>query len=415
MSQLNNDLESTMVTTVMNVSNSFISSLDHLPCDVVRSLWLIQSLNLSINQKFNDLNMLVGTCSGSKLQAPNVAVLSQISYLRESINRLKLEVSAECKHLLSKLNAHKNYLVNDTITMNEIVRLRKENLNKNDMESFKKFKINFLKKIGHNDVESELKMQKSGKIGRAQQEVINKNLIASDSASMGSLKKNQVKTFDKKNVYPIKLKLKSSALLSSQKKISSRPAIKLKIRTNNTPPPPPPPPPAQQPQQQQQQQQQQQKKQAPLAALPTGRSTIQQSIPDAQQPNLFEDTGPKYCYCRTGDSGKMIACDNPKCKIEWFHYKCLGFKTNEKVPDTWYCKPCTELMEKKKNKNKKKSTTSAASVTPDDNKNSTIKRGSSALNTDKSSNANKKQKMKTNDINIPKIGTRKSSRLNSLI
>ena len=29
-----------------------------------------------------------------------------------------------------------------------------------------------------------------------------------------------------------------------------------------------------------------------------------------------------YCYCRCPEKGKMIACDNTNCNIEWFHMNC---------------------------------------------------------------------------------------------
>lgn len=46
-----------------------------------------------------------------------------------------------------------------------------------------------------------------------------------------------------------------------------------------------------------------------------------------------------YCKCRSHIQGSdMIACDNSKCKIEWFHYECVGITT---PPDgEWYCDEC---------------------------------------------------------------------------
>ena len=31
-----------------------------------------------------------------------------------------------------------------------------------------------------------------------------------------------------------------------------------------------------------------------------------------------------WCLCGGLESGNMIACDNPGCPIEWFHFQCVG-------------------------------------------------------------------------------------------
>ena len=56
---------------------------------------------------------------------------------------------------------------------------------------------------------------------------------------------------------------------------------------------------------------------------------------------LDGSTEDKYCYCHRGEEGRMIACDNPYCKIEWFHYSCVGIKRKPK--GNWYCKDCQSL------------------------------------------------------------------------
>ena len=46
-----------------------------------------------------------------------------------------------------------------------------------------------------------------------------------------------------------------------------------------------------------------------------------------------------YCVCRGPEYGKMIACDNAKCGVQWFHYKCVGLKRAPR--GKWFCKTCT--------------------------------------------------------------------------
>ena len=49
-------------------------------------------------------------------------------------------------------------------------------------------------------------------------------------------------------------------------------------------------------------------------------------VPDNDD-NVFDnDEEPTYCYCNGPDKGKMIACDNPTCPMEWFHVRCLGIR-----------------------------------------------------------------------------------------
>lgn len=58
-----------------------------------------------------------------------------------------------------------------------------------------------------------------------------------------------------------------------------------------------------------------------------------------------EDSTP-YCFCQQVSFGDMVACDNSKCRYEWFHYKCVGLT---KVPEgKWYCSDCTKRMKKRK-------------------------------------------------------------------
>ncbi len=30
-----------------------------------------------------------------------------------------------------------------------------------------------------------------------------------------------------------------------------------------------------------------------------------------------------YCFCRKGEFGQMIACDNSSCPYKWFHFSCV--------------------------------------------------------------------------------------------
>ena len=46
----------------------------------------------------------------------------------------------------------------------------------------------------------------------------------------------------------------------------------------------------------------------------------------------------EYCYCRKGEKGKMVACDNKSCAYEWFHFSCVGLESEPQ--GAWFCPGC---------------------------------------------------------------------------
>lgn len=78
-----------------------------------------------------------------------------------------------------------------------------------------------------------------------------------------------------------------------------------------------------------------------------GMSTGRHADGDEEMADLIEDDGTddkKYCTCQSVSYGDMVACDNQKCPFEWFHWTCVGLKS-EPV-GTWICPPCTKEMKK---------------------------------------------------------------------
>ncbi|XP_024022422.1 PHD finger protein ING1 [Morus notabilis] len=55
---------------------------------------------------------------------------------------------------------------------------------------------------------------------------------------------------------------------------------------------------------------------------------------------------PTYCFCNQVSYGEMVACDNPDCKIEWFHFGCVGLK--EQPKGKWYCSDCAGVKNRRK-------------------------------------------------------------------
>ncbi|GKU98559.1 hypothetical protein SLEP1_g11550 [Rubroshorea leprosula] len=57
---------------------------------------------------------------------------------------------------------------------------------------------------------------------------------------------------------------------------------------------------------------------------------------------------PTYCFCNQVSFGEMVACDNPDCKIEWFHFGCVGLK--EQPKGKWYCSDCAAAKNRRKSR-----------------------------------------------------------------
>jgi hypothetical protein len=53
---------------------------------------------------------------------------------------------------------------------------------------------------------------------------------------------------------------------------------------------------------------------------------------------LLDPAEPVYCTCQRVSFGDMIACDNPDCAVEWFHYECVGL--TEAPKGRWVCPAC---------------------------------------------------------------------------
>ena len=65
--------------------------------------------------------------------------------------------------------------------------------------------------------------------------------------------------------------------------------------------------------------------------------------------NSNEDTNERYCICKDVSYGDMIACDNSRCSVQWFHFLCVGLNSAPK--GKWFCPICVELKKKRKEKN----------------------------------------------------------------
>ena len=65
--------------------------------------------------------------------------------------------------------------------------------------------------------------------------------------------------------------------------------------------------------------------------------TVQTQVVKSEKPRITKKT--LYCTCRGKDDGsEMICCDNDKCEIGWYHFRCINM-THAPI-DKWFCENC---------------------------------------------------------------------------
>jgi inhibitor of growth protein 3 len=69
-------------------------------------------------------------------------------------------------------------------------------------------------------------------------------------------------------------------------------------------------------------------------------------VGDADEDDEEAGDDKKYCLCHNVSYGDMVACDNDNCPYEWFHWSCVGLKSEPN--GTWYCPVCAEKFKKSK-------------------------------------------------------------------
>jgi len=75
---------------------------------------------------------------------------------------------------------------------------------------------------------------------------------------------------------------------------------------------------------------------------PAIKGGIDEEMGDVEDEDGADDK--KYCSCQSVSYGDMVACDNESCPYEWFHWTCVGLKS-EPV-GTWICPECSKNMKK---------------------------------------------------------------------
>lgn len=99
----------------MDTIRTFISTVDHLPCDIIRSIWLIQLCNIAVDNNRRRLDeILLQIHNGSSKQE----LIKEIVQIQETIQRYSLESILEATALQSQLISHKSYLDEEVVQLN---------------------------------------------------------------------------------------------------------------------------------------------------------------------------------------------------------------------------------------------------------------------------------------------------------
>lgn len=303
-----------VVDTIVSGNNNFVSTLDHLPCDLIRSLWIIQMMNLR-NKRLNEqLSNLLISKSENNLQ---------IERLNKLILRNSFEAECESKFAVSILLNHLNTL-NDDLEILNILKLKlpgwtSEAVEKRWMEwnDFKKSFLNSRKSLNFEN-KFDLFLKKYTESNKNESST-RKNISNTASTTVTNNDKIGIK---------LKLKLKNT-------RIKRKSQVQLNGNLNKK-----------------------LKKSLVSSAIPQKdemKDEIKEKkiLLDKPIDNIKLENEPLYCFCRGPSFGKMVACENEKCPNEWFHFKCVGLTSEPK--GLWFCsKSCRDRYNERKEKKKKR-------------------------------------------------------------
>ena len=316
-----------VIDTILNGNNNFVSTLDHLPCDITRSLWFVQMMNLRSSRLEKELSKLT--------ESEGLVNFEVINRLKNLIVKYNAEAERESEYAVEILNNHLNYLKDDR----DIVSLLKSKLPGWTSEAVERrwiewgrYKRDFLqtrKQTIENGTNEDAKS------------IFNNFKIVSENVKHPSPRPKVVKEKELlRKVNPqvingvnemVDQKIKSSSKRKSDDK--SKPENKSTTKRPNA------------------SNSREPTKlilKAPSAPIPAAAPLLPEAPPVVETPlvAVIPTTVPEevYCFCRGPSLGRMVACEYEKCPFEWFHFKCVGLS---KEPEgDWFCSDsCKEKHE----------------------------------------------------------------------
>lgn len=299
----------------ISLQNSFISTLDHLPCDIVRSLWLIQSCNIKIENSKKEINEIL---SQRYNLTPGSQKLIRLYELKKTIRHLSNESIQETKAMKNQLITHKLNLLQEMeqLTKIEIFRTNNDQIDECARKELREqLKKHYLENPLASQVEAVREQNKENETKtEIESEKENENENADEIQSILEIPQQDKveKPTDKKVVKKIETKTETKDEINPETKDEAVPKTK--------------------------------------------KRKYKKSKVISNEDDDSDEDGTLYCFCKQKSFGNMISCDNEDSCIngEWFHYKCVGLLnrvdalkyTTGKIK--WYCSDkCKEIAESK--------------------------------------------------------------------
>ncbi|WLF79611.1 hypothetical protein PVL30_003367 [Lodderomyces elongisporus] len=364
-----NNRQEILVDPSFSLLNSFISSVDHLPCDIIRSLWLVQTCNLKIDKLRQGLNDIL-----HKYQTDGYlkdAELATVYELQNQIKWLSKEAVSESKALNCQLITHKLYLQEEINQLHNLKNIEQYNSinDRHAMELLRKqLKAHYRENPLRSQVEALAQQQEQSQQSltkQSQQSLPTQSQQSLTKQSQSEKKSDQTSIKKESSGLKLILRIPKHDKLDKKddrdiKEVSQNNRPKLgrpKLKTTITP--------VQKPNKIVKPGEK--AKDTRAAEFKKGnKKKITTQIPAINENNLKiivsqnavekDEEDKRYCFCNQPSLGDMIACDNEdSCPNgEWFHYKCVGLLNRVDAmkyttgKEQWFCsEKCREVVESK--------------------------------------------------------------------
>ena len=73
--------------------------------------------------------------------------------------------------------------------------------------------------------------------------------------------------------------------------------------------------------------------------------TLETTTGNCSDNSFIENPIAEYCICQMKEREPMVACDNPNCPVEWFHFECVGLSKALKGYIDGFCMDCTSSQD----------------------------------------------------------------------
>lgn len=360
-----------------SIYSTYIATIDHLPCDIVRSLWLVQSCNLSAQKEKETLHhMLQGENAQTLLNSAKAHTYYQGG---RRLRRLTEEATAEMQSLCDQLIAHEQLVSKEIAQLQTLAdvpakqdTLRAEKLRAQLVQHYKEKPLasqvealqeqeRVLRDLGRVVITKtpgkltglKIVFKLGGKRGgrrekKGERERARERAREQTREQTRNQIRNQTRT---------QTRNQTREQTRSQTREETQKQTREETRDRHT------------------RETQRQTRVAAESRRAGGRQrendtldsthkrALAEKIPEMEPVHVIKPTmeePERYCFCKQPSFGDMIACDYEKCPNgEWFHYKCVGLlgraEALKYTKQKWFCSSgCREKFELRPKRRKRK-------------------------------------------------------------